>query len=510
MKFIQRSNPNQTEVFCLEQAVDSDNIVRLIHLFVSSLDMSEFGFKTEYVENGRPAYHPSDLLRLYLYGYLNKTRSARDLEKECKRNIEVMWLMGNLRPDHNTIANFRRDNPNAIKKVFRATVKLAKHFELIGGVLLAGDSTKLRAQNSRKQNFNSKKIEWHINHIETKLEEYNAILANGDGDESKNAEALKKIKQYLDNKENYLQIQDQLKQSGDTQVSLSDTESRLLITRNNNSEVAYNVQSTTDAKYCIPIDFVVTNQNDHKAMGSMVRRAKTILGHTEFKALYDKGYYTGSEFKYAAQQDVEVIVAVPEIASQTPDPAFDVQHFKYDPSSDTYTCPANNKLTTNGKWFDKQRNKSVTKFKQYTTKDCLSCPLKNLCTKKKKGRVIERTEYADLLEANQKRKEANQELYKRRQEIIEHNYGVIKRQWGFYFIMTKQGIKRATADVGLIFTAYNLRRIFNLINPEVLKTHFSCLPFIIYHLQKHFKHVWDTFFARTQKVECYIFQIRCS
>jgi transposase len=233
MKFIQRSNPNQIEVFCLEQAIDSDNIVRLIHLFVSSLNMSEFGFKTDFVENGRPAYHPSDLLRLYLYGYLNKNRSSRDLEKECKRNIEVMWLMGNLRPDHNTIANFRRDNPKAIKKVFRSTVKLAKHFELIGGELLAGDSTKLRAQNGKKRNFNSKKIEWHLNYIETRLEEYNTILAKEDGDESKKAEARQKIKQYLDNKENYLQIQNQLKQSGDTQVSLSDPDSRQLITHNN-------------------------------------------------------------------------------------------------------------------------------------------------------------------------------------------------------------------------------------------------------------------------------------
>ena len=501
MKFIQRTNPNQTEVFCLEQAVDSDNMVRLIHLFVSSLDLSEFGFKTDFVENGRPAYHPSDLLRLFIYGYLNKVRSSRDLEKECKRNLEVMWLMGNLRPDHNTIANFRRDNPNAIKKVFRSTVKLAKHFELIGGQLLAGDSTKLRAQNGKKGNFNSKKIDWHLNHIEARLEEYNAILENEDGDESKKEEARQKIKQHLDNKEKYLQIQDQLKQSGDTQISLSDPDSRQLITRNNISEVAYNVQSTTDAKHCIPVDFVVTNQNDHKAMGAMTRRTKTILGHTDFTLLYDKGYHTGSELEYANRQGVEVIVAVPETGSQAPDPAFDAVHFKYDPSNDTYICPANNILTTNGIWSNKQRDKSITKVKYYKTKACRSCPLINRCTKKKKGRVIERTEYAEVISANQKRKENNKKLYRRRQAIIEHNYGVIKRQWGFYFIMTKKGMKRATADVGLIFTAYNLRRIFNLIKPEVLFKHFSCLLFIIYHLQKHFKQVWDTFIARPKLVE---------
>jgi transposase len=162
MKFIQGYNRQQTHLFpvSLEASIDADNEVRIIDLFVDSLDIQQFGFKMDFIDNGRPAYHPADLLKLFIYGYLNKIRSSRDLEKECKRNIEVMWLMKSLVPDYNTISNFRRDNPQAIKKVFRETVRIAKHFNLIGGKLIAGDSPKLRAQNSKKNNFNKKKLNY--------------------------------------------------------------------------------------------------------------------------------------------------------------------------------------------------------------------------------------------------------------------------------------------------------------------------------------------------------------
>ena len=185
MKFIQGHNRNQINLFpiSLDQSIDPENEVRIIDLFVESLSIKDFGFRTDFMENGRPAYHPTDLLKLFIYGYLNKVRSSRDLEKECKRNIEVMWLLKSLKPDHNTIANFRRDNPKAIKKVFRATVQIAKHFDLIGGDLIAGDSTKLRAQNSKKNNFNQAKIDRHIAYIDNKLEEYTQALSENDGDE---------------------------------------------------------------------------------------------------------------------------------------------------------------------------------------------------------------------------------------------------------------------------------------------------------------------------------------
>ena len=184
MKYIQGQNRAQTYLFpvSLEDAIDPVNEVRLIDVFVNNLKLEDYGFKAVFVENGRPAYHPGDLLKLYIYGYLNKVRSSRDLEKECKRNIEVMWLLNCLKPDHNTISNFRQDNPKAIKKVFRETVRIAQHFNLIGGKLLAGDSTKFRAQNSKKNNYNQKKIGHHLEYIENKLNEYNQVLAENDRD----------------------------------------------------------------------------------------------------------------------------------------------------------------------------------------------------------------------------------------------------------------------------------------------------------------------------------------
>lgn len=187
MKFITGINKNQLPLFAtsIDDAISQNNEIRLIDLFVDSLKLPDFGFVFEFVENGRPAYHPSDLLKLYIYGYLNRMRYSRTLEKECNRNIEVLWLMKGLVPDHNTISNFRKDNTKAIARVFRATVKMASHFELIGGALVAGDSTKLRTQNSKKNNFNPVKIERHIAYIDARLEEYNSALAKEDGDEIK-------------------------------------------------------------------------------------------------------------------------------------------------------------------------------------------------------------------------------------------------------------------------------------------------------------------------------------
>nr|WP_321357022.1 transposase [uncultured Draconibacterium sp.] len=274
-KFIQGQNREQIYLFpvSLNDAVDAENEVRLIDVFVDSLKLDEFGFKSHFIENGRPAYHPADLLKLFIYGYLNQLRSSRKLEKECKRNIEVMWLLKSLQPHHNTISNFRRDNPKAIKKAFRETVKIAKHFNLIGGTLIPGDSTKLLAQNSKKNNFNQKKIDRHLEYIENKLAEYEKALAESDGDKD---EINKEIDKQNERKDGYKKLEKQLKESGQAQISTSDPDSRHQITRNNITEVAYSAQTTVDAKNYIPIDYKITNANDKRAMGNMLRRAKTI------------------------------------------------------------------------------------------------------------------------------------------------------------------------------------------------------------------------------------------
>ena len=280
MKFIQGTPRHQAVLFatCLDDAIEADNEVRLLDMFVDSLNLADYGFPLDQVENGRPAYHPATLLKLFIYGYLNRMRSSRQLEKECKRNIEVIWLLNSLQPDHNTLSNFRKNNPKAIKKVLRATVAMAKHFELIGGSLLAGDSTRLRAQNSKKNNFNEKKIQRHLAYIERKLEEYTQALSDAD-DGQQAAQLQEKIDQQHERRTGYEQLQKTLKASGQEQISTArrtatDPESRLLMMRNNISEVVYTVQTTVDAQHCLPIDYQVTNQNDSKALGAMVRRAK--------------------------------------------------------------------------------------------------------------------------------------------------------------------------------------------------------------------------------------------
>jgi len=467
MKYIIGQDRKQTALFpiSMDEAIDQNHEVRLIDLFVDSLDAESMGFKVDYGENGRPAYHPKDLLKLFIYGYLNRVRSSRALEKETKRNIEMMWLLKGLSPDHNTISNFRRDNPKSLKKVFRATVTIAKNFELIGGKLLAGDSTKLRAQNSKKNNYNEKKIKRQTAYIDRKLSEYERELSENDGD---NKEVIKEeMAKHRQRKEDYEQLQKQIDESPENQISTTDPDSRHMITRNNITEVAYNIQTTVDEENNIPIDYKVTNQNDSKAMGNMLQRAKAIVGHNNFTALYDKGYHTGSEFKTAAELGIDVLVAIPKVAANAPNPAYNVEHFIYDNEGDCYICPQGKELHTKGKWHQAK----TYKFKRYTTKACMNCPVKSECSKAKYGKAIQRSEYQGYINENKKRIENNKDYYRRRQAIVEHPYGTIKRQWGFSYIMTKKYIKRAEADAGLIFIAYNLRRLINIIGFEALASY---------------------------------------
>ncbi len=471
MKYIQGQNRTQTYLFpvTLDDAISADNEVRLIDVFVDSLALEGYGFQIDHCENGRPAYHPGNLLKLFIYGYMNKIRSSRRLEKESKRNIEVMWLMGSLQPDHNTISNFRRDNPVAIKKVFMETVKIANYFNLIGGRLIAGDSTKFRAQNSKKNNFNKKKISRHLEYIENKLGEYNEALAQSDGDDKKHIED--EIEKHKQRAEGYHEIENQLDKSGEPQVSTSDPDSRQMIVRNNITEVAYNVQTTVDAKNNLLIDYKVTNANDSKAMGNMLQRAKSILRTNEFTALYDKGYHTGSEFKIAHDLNINTLVAIPRQTVHAPDPAYDAENFTYVPEGDYYICPKNQHLTTTGKWH----KAPAYYFRRYSTTACKSCSAKDLCSKARYGKGIHRSEFHEYIQINKEQVELNKALYKRRQAIVEHPYGTIKRQWGFSYIMTKKSLKRASADVGLMMTAYNLRRIINILGMERLRKYLEDL-----------------------------------
>ena len=463
MEYLQGQPRDQLTLYttCLDDMIPLDNSVRLIDQFINLLNLQELGFQSKATQ-GRPPYDPADLLKLYIYGYMNRMRSSRILEKECHRNIEIIWLIKNLQPDHNTIARFRKDNPKAIKRVFRKSVALARNFNLIGATLIAGDSTKLRAQNSKKNNYNKKKIQRHLEYIDKKLEEHNRELANADGDSKE--EVQQQINTRKAQRVKYQQIQNQLEQdtsSPNPQLSTSDPDSRHQIVRGTVTEVCYTAQTTVDAKNKILIDYKLTNANDKKAMGGMLRRAKTILRSNEFTALYDKGYHTGSEFYTADHLGIATLVAIPAVGrkSQAPDPRYNAEHFDYNTQNDTYICPQGHTLTSNQTQY-KARNYT---FKQYKTKACKTCPVRESCTTSKvNGKVIQRSQYTQNIQDNAKRIAQSGNLYKRRQALVEHPYGTIKRQWGFDHILTKKGIQAASADLGLMLLAYNLKRLFNL------------------------------------------------
>ena len=231
----------------------------------------------------------------------------------------------------------------------------------------------------------------------------------------------------------------------------------------------------------------------------MLRRSKVILQTNEFTALYDKGYHTGSEFKVAHDHGIEVMVAIPLVASHAPDINYDVANFIYDEKADTYTCPQRQVLTTNGTWYKRDRGKSIIRVKHYKTNTCQDCPVNNLCTKNKEGRLIARSEHAAYIEQNKRNIDANAQVYKKRQAIVEHPYGILKRQWGFYYIITKRGKKRASADVGFMFIAYNMRRMMNILGHEKFKKFLKELPFLFFKIfitikSKSFKITNSAFF----------------
>jgi hypothetical protein len=346
--------------------------------------------------------------------------------------------------------------------------------------LLAGDGTKLRAQNSKKNNYNQKKIDRHLAYIDQKLEQYNQELALADGDQKQEIED--NIDKHKTQEKRYKKLEKELKASGEKQISTSDPDSRHLMIRGVVSEVAYNVQSTVDAKYKLPIDYDVTNENDRNALAPMVERAVDILGHNKFEVVFDKGYHNAEQLHKYHEMGIETHVAISAPSSNAPDTSYNLNHFKYNTETDTYTCPAEQTMHTNGNWYLKR----VYRVKQYKTKACKMCTLKPSCTKAVGQRIIERHEFADSLERNRRVQEENPEIYKRRQAIVEHPFGTMKRSWGFDHIMTKKTIKHASADVGLIFVAYNLKRILNIIGIDRFK---ECLALLSTHFLRQLAHI---------------------
>ena len=478
MQYIQGSSRHQSYFSTLEDQVMSDNPVRLIDAFINKLDLEQLGFqKTVDKSEGRPAYAPTVLLKLYLYGYLNKIRSSRKLEKECSRNIEVQWLLQNLCPNYHTIADFRKAHGASLQSLFRLYVQFLDDGGLLGKTTIGIDGSKFKAVNSKKNNYNQKKIDKHQQFIADKTERYLQELDELDKQENtidelqikreKIAEGLKKLKE---RGIKYDSLQEQLDTTTDKQISTNDSDSRSIIIVKNIVEVAYNTQNAVDDKHNLIVHTQATNSNDGKALHKAAIQAKENLQlqkEETIMVLADKGYHTGAELQQCQQDNMVTHVAYKEqpsvkhIASE-----FLSENFNYDKITDTYICPAGSTLTSLGTWHNKkgEANETSFRFKTYRTNACKTCPLRTKCTKLPK-RIVQRSEYQDAVDLNDNNIKKNPHYYKRRQAIVEHPFGTIKRHWGFTHTLVK-GLQKVNGEMNLIMFCYNFMRTKNILGFE--------------------------------------------
>jgi transposase len=490
MEFIQGFDRDQLQMISYNQLVSQDSWARIVDLFVDILPLKELGFKNNPADEGRPPFSPADMLKLYLYGYKNSIRSSRKLAHTCKVNIEVIWLLKGLRPSARKIAYFRKNNPKAFKRAFRYFVLILKDWDLIDGKTIAIDSFKIRAQNSLKNNFNQKKIDRHIDYIDNKINEYQNQLEQED--EQDKAEELKqKIEYQNTKKKKYKQIEKQLKESEETQISLTDKDAKSVILHRNVVNVGYNVQATTDSKYKLFINNDTGTVNDTHALSPMALDAKQLLDVDTMDVITDKGYTTGKHIDICTKNYITTYSS-PKAHSSQHNGLFDMQIFKYNAKKDEYTCPNNQILLTNGTIY----NKANHKVKHYKNRQaCKECPIRENCTKNKNGRFIERSIYQEALEENQKRVEKNPDYYRTRQQIIEHQFGTLKRQWGFTYTLMK-GKEHVLSEVNIMMICYNLRRLMSIFNLNDLKAKLKQLVFIFSLKLASFKACISLFFLR--------------
>lgn len=474
MNRIHGQSRHQVEFGCLEDAISAENPVRVLDAFVDKLDLNQLGFvQREIKSEGRPGFLNEVFLKIYLYGYVNGIRSSRKLERECSRNIELQWLTGKLTPNYHSIADFRKNNPIALRNLFKLFITFLKDIDLISGKTIAVDGTKVRANNSKKNNFNPKKIERHIEYIQQKSNEYLATLEASDAEEDqiKILEVEKKLQRLKENKINYEVLQTKLEESGEPQISTTDEDSRALLVQGQVVEISYNMQAAVDDKHNLIVATHTINRNDRNALSKIALEAKVNLNADSFTVLVDKGYHNGRELQCCKENNIETICAHAEVVNSnshgtTPD--YLVTKFKYNATNDTYTCPQGSVLKTTGTWHKKTRERDSHLFKKYRTPDCKTCPVKSLCTGRADGgREIDRSEYAEAVEENAQRYKNNKELYRKRQEINEHIFGTIKRKWSYYYTDLR-GLEKINGEHSFICLVYNLVRTMNILSVPVI------------------------------------------
>ena len=474
MNHILGKNRQQINFASLEDFISPENPVRFVDAFVDKLDLGKLNFKVMVMKTeGRPAFESKLFLKIYLYGYLNGIRSSRRFEKECMRNRELQWLTNDLQPNYHSIADFRKNNPIALRNVFKLFVLFLKDMDLVSGSTVAIDGTKVRASNSKKNNFNPKKIERHIQYIEEKTNEYLNQIEQADQQEDsvKVNKIAEKIERLKNNKIKYELLQDKLEKSGEPQVSTTDADARALLIQGQVVEVSYNMQAAVDAKNKLIIGTHTINRNDRNALATIAKEAKENLEVEAMTAILDKGYHNGREIQDCKDAGITTIVAPSEIVNSNEKgttQAYMVTQFVYNAEDDTYTCPQGSTLKTTGTWHKKSRERDSYSFKKYRTPDCKTCPVKHLCTGRASGgREIDRSQYAQAVEENNTRYKNNAALYRTRQEINEHIFGTIKRQWG-YNHTNLRGLLKVNGEHSLICLVYNIKRTINILGFEDL------------------------------------------
>jgi transposase len=460
----------------IEEYIADDNPVRFIDAFVDGINLEAAGFeRTTPAVTGRPAYHPRDLLKLYIYGYLNRLRSSRKLEQECDRNVEVMWLMRKLKPDHKTIANFRKDNRQAFKEVFKSFSLLCRELELFGGELIAIDGSKFKAVNSSQRNFTKTKVKKYLKELEERIEGFLKELDEADEQDGRppqlSAEELQaKIEQLQARQEKYQGYLAQMQERGESQLSLTDPDSRSM-PKSPKAAVAYNAQTAVDSKHHLIVAQDVTNEvTDRNQLSPMALQAKETLGVDHFKAVADMGYAHGQELKTCLEAGIEPYVPRPDTSANRKLGLFGKEQFIYDPDSDTYHCPAGQTLTFRFDTVEKGRH-----IRYYKTSVCNRCPLKAKCTRNKEGRRLTRWVDEHIIEETQQRVEAHPEIMQKRKELVEHPFGTIKHWWDQgHFLMC--GLEKARAEFSLSALAYNIKRVLNLLGVSHLMAALKSRP----------------------------------
>lgn len=465
-RFIEGEERSQMTLLpeCLDEYIAEDNPVRVVDVFIGELGLGELGFDGALpAATGRPRYHPAVLLKIYVYGYLNQVQSSRRLEREAQRNVELMWLTGRLAPDFKTIADFRRDHGDAIRKVCREFVTLCRRLNLFADRVVAIDGSKFKAVNNRDKNFSNHKIQVRMQQLEHSINRYLAELDRADRDPAlmlparvaRLKEKVAKIKQQM---VGLGQIDQQLRASQDQQISLTDPDARSMATsRLGSAVVGYNVQAAVDARHHLIVAHEVTNSvTDRGQLAAMAKAAKEATGQPKPIVLADRGYFEGYDIVECERAGIATLVPKPLTSNAKAEGRFDKRDFLYDRLRDEYRCPAGKPAVY--RFTAVEDGKTLRK---YWSSSCGTCRMKPQCTPAP-ARRISRWEHEEVLEIVQARLDEVPEASKLRQRTIEHVFGTLKGWMGATHFLTKT-LPRVRTEMSLHVLAYNLRRVIKIL-----------------------------------------------